>query len=69
MMGVPDVAEHLQRLGITALTFDPRTTGKSDGQPRNEIDPFKQIEDLSDALSFLSNLPSVDPGKMGFWGM
>lgn len=68
-MGVPDAAEHFQRTGLTALIYDPRSTGLSDGQPRNEIDPVKQVEDMSDAATFLSGLPTVDPYKIGFWGM
>jgi pimeloyl-ACP methyl ester carboxylesterase len=69
MLGLPDVAEHFQGAGITALVYDPRSTGLSDGHPRNEIDPSKQVEDYSDALTFLSTLPSVDPSQIGFWGM
>ena len=68
-MGLPDAAEYFQRAGFTVLIYDPRSTGRSDGQPRNEIDPFKQVEDSSDALTFLSGLPSVDSSRMGFWGM
>ena len=66
---MPDAAEYFQKAGFTALIFDPRSTGLSDGQPRNEIDPVKQVEDLSDAATFLSDLPMVDPLQVGFWGM
>lgn len=69
MLGLPDVAESFQRAGITALVYDPRCTGLSDGSPRNDIDPVKQVEDYSDALTFLSGLPGVDSDRMGFWGM
>jgi fermentation-respiration switch protein FrsA (DUF1100 family) len=68
MVGLPDVGEIFQSAGITALMFDPRNTGRSDGFPRNEIDPFNQVGDLSDALTFLSAQSSVDPSQMGFWG-
>ena len=68
-MGLPDAATQFQEAGITALIFDPRCTGLSEGQPRNDIDPFKQVEDMSDALTFLNSLPQVDPMKTGFWGM
>jgi len=68
-MFIPDVAEEFQLAGITALIYDPRSTGASEGQPRNEIDPTKQIEDYSDAATFLAGLPVVDPNCIGFWGM
>lgn len=68
-MFVPEVAESFQAAGITALLYDPRTLGLSDGLPRNDIDPAKQAEDYSDALTFLSSLPMVDPDRIAFWGM
>ncbi|KAL8718941.1 MAG: hypothetical protein Q9225_003985 [Loekoesia sp. 1 TL-2023] len=69
MMGLPDVAQYLQRAGITSLIYDPRSTGDSDGSPRNDIDPIKQVEDYSDALTFLASNPQVASDKMGIWGM
>ena len=66
---MPDAAEYFQTAGITALTYGPRSTAHSEGQPRNEIDPNRQVEDCSDALTFLSSLPTVDPKRVGFWGM
>lgn len=68
-MLLPDVADFFQNAGVTALTYDPRSVGLSDGSPRNDIDPMKQAEDYSDALTFLTTLPIVDPSQLGFWGM
>lgn len=68
MMNLPDVAEGFQRAEITALIYDPRTTGLSDGMPRNDIDSMKQVEDYSDALTFLGDHPMVDRNQMAFWG-
>lgn len=68
-MFVPEVAESFQAAGVTALIYDPRTLGISDGLPRNDIYPAKQVEDYSDALTFLSSLPMVDPERIAFWGM
>ncbi len=68
-MFVPEVAEQFQLAGVTALIYDPRSTGSSDGTPRNEIDPMKQVEDYSDAFTFLSSLPLVDSSRIAFWGM
>jgi pimeloyl-ACP methyl ester carboxylesterase len=67
-MFVPEVAEAFQRAGITALTYDPRCTGISDGTPRQELDPQQQVSDYSDALTFLATQPMVDPGRIAFWG-
>ncbi|GME49571.1 hypothetical protein BP5796_01703 [Neofusicoccum parvum] len=68
-MLLPEVAEAFQQAGITALIYDPRSIGLSGGIPRNEIDPVKQTEDYSDALTYLTSLPTVDPNRVGFWGM
>ncbi|KAK7522024.1 Alpha/Beta hydrolase protein [Phyllosticta citricarpa] len=68
-MFVLDVAEHFQRNGINALVYDPRSLGESEGLPRNDIDPVKQVSDYSDALSFLMAQPSVDARRVAFWGM
>ena len=68
-MFVPQVAEAFQSAGITALIYDPRTLGLSDGLPRNDVYPQMQASDYSDALTYLSSLPGVDPSKIAFWGM
>ncbi|KAI1817359.1 Alpha/Beta hydrolase protein [Poronia punctata] len=68
-MFVPEVAEQFQKAGITALVYDPRTLGLSDGLPRNEIDPVRQTSDYSDAVTFVRGLPNVDPSMVGIWGM
>ena len=68
-MFVPQVAEAFQGVGINALVYDPRSLGESDGHPRNEIDPFKQVSDYSDALSFLLGRKTVDPERIAVWGM
>jgi len=68
-MLLPEVAENFQRAGITVLIYDPRSIGLSDGTPRNEIDPIKQVEDYSEALTFIGTLSMVDPDRIAFWGM
>jgi fermentation-respiration switch protein FrsA (DUF1100 family) len=68
-MFVLEVAEQFQLLGITALIYDPRSPGTSEGTPRNEIDPMKQVEDYSDEFTFLSTLLVVDSDRIGLWGM
>lgn len=69
MVNLPDVAEGFQQAGITALIYNPRTTGLSDGMPRNDIDPMKQVENYSDALTFLAHHPMVDRNRMASSGV
>ena len=66
---MPQVAEQFQLANITALIYDPRTLGLSDGLPRNNIDPAMQASDYSDACTYLRTLPIVDPSEIIFWGM
>lgn len=67
-MFLPDVAEAFAHAGVTAMTIDPRNLGASEGLPRQEVNPHKQIEDLSDALTFLRRQATVDPDRVVFWG-
>ncbi|KAJ0413690.1 alpha/beta-hydrolase [Aspergillus carlsbadensis] len=70
MLGLPTTAAAFQRAGITALTYDPRGVGLSDGTPRNDINPFQSVDDLSDALTFLLTHPSIDRQQgVALWGM
>ncbi|MCJ1384550.1 hypothetical protein MMC17_007667 [Xylographa soralifera] len=68
-MLLPEVAESFHHEGITALIYDPRSIGLSDGLPRNQIDPMARVEDYSDALTYLLKHPLVDPSRIAFWGM
>ncbi len=63
-----DYAKTVVQKGFAALTFDYRNLGKSDGVPRQHIDPQKQIEDFKASISFLRRQPEVDPERIGIWG-
>ena len=54
--------------GMAALVYDNRNLGASDGEPRQEIDPWQQIRDYRDAISFARGLPEVDGDRIGIWG-
>lgn len=43
---VPDIAQWYQNHGITALIFDTRTYGLSDGQPRQEVGKSRIVVEL-----------------------
>lgn len=67
-MLLPRIARHFQLSGITALVYDHRSVGSSDGIPRNDINPAHQVADYHDALTFLKTDGRVDPARIAFWG-
>lgn len=54
--------------GMAALTFDYRHLGKSDGVPRQHINPWQQVEDFRSAVSFVRHRAEVDADRIGVWG-
>jgi uncharacterized protein len=63
-----DYASVVVGAGMAALTFDFRRLGRSDGLPRQEIDPAWQIEDFRAAISYVRSRPEVDRERIGIWG-
>lgn len=61
-------AEVFAAAGLAVLLYDHRGFGASEGQPRQEIDPWRQVEDLRHAITHASSLPAVDPSRIGVWG-
>jgi hypothetical protein len=61
-------AEAFSAAGLGALVFDNRNFGASDGEPRQEIDPWAQVRDYRHAISYASTLPEVDADRIGIWG-
>ncbi len=61
-------AEAFARVGLGSIVYDNRNFGASDGEPRQEIDPWLQVRDYSDAITFAQSLPQTDPGRIGVWG-
>src|SRR2546430_10431149 len=67
-MYLDSFAEVFAAAGLNVLVFDNRCFGASDGEPRQEIDPWAQVRDYRDAITYLHTLPEVDPGRIGIWG-
>lgn len=61
-------AERFQREGWNVLVFDYRFLGSSEGEPRGQVIPHLQHEDIRAALSFVSAQPGVDPSHIALWG-
>jgi fermentation-respiration switch protein FrsA (DUF1100 family) len=54
--------------GLNALVFDNRNFGASDGEPRQEVDPWAQVRDYRHAITYACSLPEADPRRIGVWG-
>jgi uncharacterized protein len=65
----PQYASEFVRRGFAALIFDYRRMGASDGQPRQHIEPWDQIEDYKNAITYVSTLPEIDATRIGIWGI
>jgi fermentation-respiration switch protein FrsA (DUF1100 family) len=61
-------ADAFAKAGFASVVYDNRNFGASDGEPRQEIDPWLQVRDYSDAITFALTLEQTDPARIGIWG-
>lgn len=66
---MPYYAESFAARGVGALVFDYRNLGVSGGEPRQHLDPWMQIRDYQNALSYLESRADVDSDRLGAWGI
>jgi hypothetical protein len=66
---MPTYAAAFAAAGLNALVFDYRNLGVSDGDNRQHLDPWAQIRDYQNAISFLERHEAVDPHRIGVWGI
>ena len=66
---MPYYAQAFNDIGVACLLFDYRNFGDSEGLPRQHIDPWGQIEDYRNAISFGRTLENIDENKIGIWGI
>ncbi len=66
---MPHYSKFFHDIGCATLRFDYRRFGESTGSPRQHINPWDQIEDYRNALSFASTLPGIDSKRTGIWGI
>ncbi len=69
---MPEYAQYFLAEGVATLIFDYRHFA-SDGEPRQHIDPWKQMADYRsaiDAVSYLDEFEGViDPERIAVWGI
>ena len=68
-MYLANYGERLAAAGFAALAFDYRHYGGSEGEPRSQIAPEEQLDDIRNAISWLAHQPEVDPERIGGWGI
>jgi pimeloyl-ACP methyl ester carboxylesterase len=61
-------AEVFCRAGLAALLYDHRNFGRSEGEPRQEINPWIQCRGYRDAVNFAEKLDEIDPDRIALWG-
>jgi fermentation-respiration switch protein FrsA (DUF1100 family) len=66
--GIEPFARAFAEAGFVVLLHDHRSFGASDGEPRQDVDPWRQIGDWRRAISFLERRPDVDADRIGLWG-
>lgn len=66
--GLEPFARAFAEAGFVVLLHDHRGFGASEGLPRHDIDPWRQIADWRRAISFLESLEYVDSARIGLWG-
>src|SRR6266540_1152226 len=62
-------AERFAAKGFAVLVFDYRNFGASEGEPRCQLYPHEQVEDLRNAITWLRKQPEIDPDRIGAWGV
>lgn len=66
---MPHYAKGILAAGAAVLMFDYRNFGESSGTRRQHIDPWEQIEDFRNAVTYVETLPEIDPRRIGVWGI
>ena len=67
-MSIHRYAEGFAAGGIAALLWDHRNFGISDGEPRQEINPWLQARGYRSALDFLTEHSAIDRERTSVWG-
>ncbi len=67
-LDLDEYASWFVNAGFAVLAYDHRNWGGSDGAPRSESDPWQQVADLREAISYARTRGDLDPDRIGLWG-
>jgi pimeloyl-ACP methyl ester carboxylesterase len=66
--GLQPYAEYFASKGMAAYVFDYRNLGKSEGKPRNLVNPWRQLHDWKAAIAHVRGLSEIDTKRIALWG-
>lgn len=67
--GLHGFAEELVGTGVDVVTFDYRHFARSGGQPRQLVDPRRQVADYHAVIAAVRRQPDLDPERVVAWGV
>ena len=67
-MHLDDYAAVFASAGLGVVAYDHRNFGASGGEPRQEVDPWQQIRDWRDVITWATTQPGLDAARIGVWG-
>ena len=65
---LPAYAEKFVERGLAVFLFDYRNFGGSDGEPRNQVNPWRHVQDWQAAVAHVRGLSNVQTEKIALWG-
>lgn len=66
--GLARFAEYFAGRGIAVLAYNHRGWGSSEGFPRLETNPYRQMQDMRDAITYVGMRDDVNKDRIGLWG-
>ncbi|MFN8038199.1 MAG: alpha/beta fold hydrolase [Acidimicrobiales bacterium] len=67
-LGLDDYAAVFADAGYVVVAFDHPCFGGSGGEPRQDVDPDRQLAATAAVLGWVAGHDGVDPGAIGLWG-
>ncbi len=67
-MGLENFAMDFAKSGMAVLVFDYSALSSSSELGYQHVDPFQQVDDYRDAVTYATNHFNVDPQRIGIWG-
>jgi alpha-beta hydrolase superfamily lysophospholipase len=66
---IDDYARRFRDAGLSALVYDHRGWGSSEGFPKYETNPLQQAADYHDAITYASSLQPGSRSRVALWGI